>query len=187
MLAFTGQDYQRDSNQLDTRRVVSACPRGSPFGDMPVTALFRHLQPETTMQPPLAKLNPLSSVPSLGASIRVFCSEAPAMGGVVDMSWDPSALAAPKPTGKWWGPWFVWIAAGGKTPAGDGEWEYDRSQRHLSLWIPWTAGGVSARNLIVGLDGFDFPPRFGSNGSGRLFPPMPIPSTNPWPFLSWRV
>jgi len=135
----------------------------------------------------LAYLNPSGSIPTLGTSIRVSCAEAPAMGGLVDLSWDPPALANPTPTGKWWGPWIAWIGWSGKIPASAGEWEYDRGRRNLSLWVPWSAAGVSSRTLVVSLDGIDFPPRLGSSGSGRLYPPLRIPSTNPWPFLSWRV
>src|SRR5262245_11526284 len=131
--------------------------------------------------------DPVSWPPTLGATIRLHWTEMPQMGTINDMSWAAGAIADPKPTGKWWGPWMAWVAAFGKQIASDGEWDYDRSAKSLSLWVPFTVDGLALKHLLMGLHGFDFPPVHGSSGSGRLFPPFRIPTTNPWPFLSWQV
>src|SRR5262249_53492496 len=103
---------------------------------------------------------------AFGVTVRVNWTSSPQIGGLLDSSWEASALAVAPPKGKWWGPW---IALAGK-PATEGESEYDRTRKELVLWVPFQVEGITARFLLMGLNAFDVPPPHGSGGSGNLYP-----------------
>jgi hypothetical protein len=100
---------------------------------------------------------------------------------IIDIRWDPNGLTNPLPVGPWFGD-FALIAGTGAT---SGEWEWNKTNATLLLWVPHPNVAPSPRRLIAGLDQFTLPAVNGTTGTGTLQPGL-VPAIQPPPF-DWEV
>lgn len=102
-----------------------------------------------------------------GANIRISPSWLPGAVTIVDISWNSAVVAfAPNPTGPWSGD----LALLGGTGSLDGNWDWDRTQLKLELWVPLPGTNPPVGRLIAVLDDFDLPAFNGTTGTGALNP-----------------
>ncbi|WP_404953575.1 hypothetical protein [Streptomyces sp. 147326] len=97
-----------------------------------------------------------------GANVEIFPSWIP-QTTMIDIQWDDTKLADPRPTDKWWGD--LTLLVGALHAAGD--WEWEAAAQHLVLWAP-SPLEPGYRRLIATLDQFIFPVTNGMTGTGKL-------------------